>query len=190
MEFIKETLSDSLSTVTTQSSASVDVFTGNIIELFDDAPVDLSKLKNAVHFVQTALNEEITPMLVDDCTGGTYMCFNKYEGVEAVFKPYDEEPYCINNPKGLYPNQLSENNRGIIPGTAYLREIASYYLDHNHFAGVPETALACLSYESENFDIRRKVGSLQLFVSHECSSEDYGPSMFSLEVLVFFTFHI
>lgn len=182
MEQIKENLSDSLSTLYSHSSDSVDDYTRNTIEIQCDDSIELSKLKSAVHFVQVALDEEITPILVDDCTGGTYLCLNKYEGYEAVFKPTDEEPYCINNPKGLLPNQFLENNRGILPGTSYLREIAAYTLDHHHFAGVPETTLASITYESYPYEIRRKCGSLQLYIPHECSSEDYGPSMFSLEV--------
>lgn len=180
---IKDSYSDSSSTILSQDSESVDQFAGNSISLHEDAPVELIRLKRAIPFIQRALNEEITPLLVDDCTGGTYMCFNEYDGVEAVFKPLDEEPYCINNPKGLLPLQYSSNDRSITPGTSCLREVAAYYLDHFHLAGVPETALVSITYEN-SYEVYQKEGSLQLFVPHECSSEDYGSSLFSLQVII------
>ena len=114
------------------------------------------------------------------------MCYNKFEDIMAVFKPCDEEPYCINNPKGLSPNRFYD--RGISPGTACYREVAAYYLDFNHFAGVPETSLASITIESSFYqETQRKEGSFQLYIPHECSSEDYGPSMFSTEVSTLLT---
>ena len=172
---------DSLSTLYSHCSDSPDVCMGSRIELSTNAPIELTKLKSAAHFVQLALDEEITPMLADSCTGGTYLCYNKFEDITAVLKPCDEEPYCINNPKGFSPNRFYD--RGITPGTACFREVAAYYLDFDNFVGVPETSLATITIESSSYEhVLRKEGSFQLYIPHECSSEDYGPSMFSTEV--------
>ena len=64
----------------------------------------------------------------------------------AVFKPKDEEPLAVNNPK---PCLWGESNGdsckvGILPGEGAEREVIAYILDHEHLAGVPATAMvAC-----------------------------------------------
>ena len=116
------------------------------LHILREPPVSVPKLAGAISLVQNALDNDITPTLLRDCTGGTYFCYSPFASVEAVFKPFDEEPYCFNNPKGLSPSKFSvEVDRGIAPGTAGLREAAAFYLDHGHFAGVPETLLVSLS---------------------------------------------
>lgn len=168
------------------------------------APIPVHKLYVARMAIQEALESGQDFELQENCTGGTYFCLNLYGGVEAVFKPFDEEPYCDHNPKGLDSSKLTvEVERGICPGTSGLREVAAFYLDYNHFAGVPETVLASYtvsnpihSYFSPSsyysfvdntsnevapvYTNAYKQGSLQLYVQHECSSEDYGPTMFSV----------
>lgn len=60
----------------------------------------------------------------------------------AVFKPEDEEPHAVNNPKGLSVSPSGEGLRkGTRPGEGAVREVAAYLLDHDHFSGVPPTAL-------------------------------------------------
>ena len=151
------------------------------------SPIPVPKLSEAISFIQDALDEGVFPELQGDCTGGTYFCFDKYGDMEAVFKPFDEEPYCVNNPKGLGPSAFSsEMDRGVVPGTGGLREVAACFLDRDHFVGVPETTLVsflfsnCNETKIQDYGCRRKEGSLQLFVPHECSSEDYGPAMFNI----------
>ena len=151
------------------------------IDLYNKTPQSIPKLESTIPFIQQALTKEKLPVLIDDCTGGTYMLFNEYDSVEAIFKPCDEEPFCVNNPKGILPDQFQQNDRDITPGSSCYREVAAYFLDHHHFAGVPETSLASISITQDTeYDILYKEGSIQLYVEHECSSEDYGPSMFSL----------
>ena len=157
------------------------------LNILREPPIPVPKLAGAISLIQSALDNDIAPTLLEDCTGGTYFCYSPFASVEAVFKPFDEEPYCLNNPKGLPPSKFSpEIDRGIVPGTAALREAAAFYLDHGHFAGVPETLLVSLSsvyMESHKNGLcseRVKEGSLQLFVPNECSSEDYGPALFSV----------
>eukprot|EP00633_Aureoumbra_lagunensis_P002443 CAMPEP_0197286088 /NCGR_PEP_ID=MMETSP0890-20130614/1527_1 /TAXON_ID=44058 ORGANISM="Aureoumbra lagunensis, Strain CCMP1510" /NCGR_SAMPLE_ID=MMETSP0890 /ASSEMBLY_ACC=CAM_ASM_000533 /LENGTH=506 /DNA_ID=CAMNT_0042754187 /DNA_START=990 /DNA_END=2507 /DNA_ORIENTATION=+ len=69
--------------------------------------------------------------------------------------------------------------KGVRPGEAYLREVATYLLDcsAHGLAGVPETTLAESAHSKFNyFDriIKEKVGSLQVFAQHDGVAEDYG----------------
>ncbi|XP_024996987.1 phosphatidylinositol 4-kinase gamma 3-like [Cynara cardunculus var. scolymus] len=143
------------------------------------------------------------PIRSSEGTGGAYFMQhpsgNKYV---AVFKPIDEEPMAVNNPRGLPPSTDGEGlKRGTKVGEGALREVAAYILDHPRtgprsidgepetgFAGVPPTIMAkCLNSEfnhphgydggPENI----KVGSLQMFVKNYGSCEDMGPRDFPVE---------
>lgn len=183
MEVLRNTYtSSSLSFLYSFSDSSEELLPYHI-NLYKKAPQSISKLEVAIPFIQQALNKEKPPVLIDDCTGGTYMLFNIYDSVEAIFKPFDEEPFCLHNPKGITPDQFQQIDRDITPGTSCYREVAAYFLDHHHLAGVPETSLASLiTHQDYSFDIHYKEGSIQLYIPHDCSSEDYGPSVFSLPV--------
>lgn len=64
--------------------------------------------------------------------------------IKAIFKPFDEEPYADNNPKG-YPGKLGSPGfrSGIRSGESAAREVATYLLDlKGGFHGVPETVYA------------------------------------------------
>lgn len=155
----------------------------NSIEVARIVPFPLTHLLLSVDSIQSAIEDGLYPALTTDSTGGVYFCYNRYEGVEAVFKPLAEEPYCDANPKKLTSAKLTlAMDRGVTPGCGGLREVAAYYLDRDHFAGVPETVLAAFPNVSFSCPSPRVIGSLQLFVPHECSSEDYGPVMFSVDV--------
>lgn len=182
MHSMKDTESESLST--DYSDLEYDS-SENHIDIYSPESIELNCIHHSSLCIRNGLYSGLLPSLIKDCTGGTYMCFDSYNHVKAVFKPYDEEPYCIHNPKGLLPDRFLDNNRGISPGTSYLREIIAYYLDYDHFAGVPETTLASIGYHQENdYEMCCKEGSLQVFIPHECSSEDYGSSLYSLEVCI------
>lgn len=140
------------------------------------------------------------PIRSSEGTGGAYFMQdgpgNKYV---SVFKPIDEEPMAVNNPRGL---PLSSNGEGLKRGTRVgegaLREVAAYILDHPRsgprssssgdigFAGVPPTVMVqCLhrgfnhpdGFESKNI----KIGSLQLFMKNHGCCEDMGPQNFPVE---------
>lgn len=188
MQVYSESTPDSISSLSFDGSCLEPILSQQAeLCILRESPLPAPKLVEVMSLIQKALDADITPTLSRDCTGGTYFCYSPFASIEAVFKPFDEEPYCFNNPKGLTPSKFStEVDRGIVPGTAGLREVAAFYLDHNHFAGVPETLLVSLSsdcLESHNNLLcseKCKEGSLQLFVPNECSSEDYGPVMFSV----------
>jgi hypothetical protein len=125
---------------------------------------------------------ERPPELIEEGEGGTYLIRDSSGEMLAVFKPSDEEPFSVANPKNAMPGtpQPSRNNpeikKGIRPGEAAVREVAAYLLDHGHKAGVPLTALVELSHPM--FGPHPKTGSLQQFVVHECGSWDLGASQY------------
>ncbi|KAI3687439.1 hypothetical protein L1987_81135 [Smallanthus sonchifolius] len=136
------------------------------------------------------------PIRSSEGTGGTYFMQhpsgNKYV---AVFKPIDEEPMAVNNPKGLPVSKNGEGlKRGTKVGEGALREVAAYLLDHPKngprvcgdtemgFAGVPPTVMAkCLNEEFNHPQGNVKIGSLQMFMKNCGSCEDMGPRDFPVE---------
>lgn len=127
-------------------------------------------------------------------TGGAYLMLDpsgkKYV---SVFKPMDEEPMAVNNPRGL---PLSLDGEGLKKGTRVgegaFREVAAYLLDHpigghrsmfgdkNGFAGVPPTVLVKCFHDGFNHpsDKSLKIGSLQMFMENNGSCEDFGAGAF------------
>ncbi|KAI4326813.1 hypothetical protein L6164_019343 [Bauhinia variegata] len=142
------------------------------------------------------------PIRSSEGTGGTYLMQDK-SGLEyvSVFKPIDEEPMAVNNPRGL---PISSNGEGLKRGTKVgegaLREVAAYILDHPRsgprlisgeaigFAGIPPTVMVQCLHEKfnhpEGYDCSSKhvkIGSLQMFRDHDGNCEDIGPGDFSVE---------
>lgn len=142
------------------------------------------------------------PVRSSEGTGGTYFMQDQ-SGSKfiSVFKPMDEEPMAVNNPRGL---PVSSNGEGLKSGTRVgegaLREVAAYILDHPKsgprslsgevmgFAGVPPTAMIrCLhqvfnhpdGYEYALKNV--KIGSLQMFMKNSGNCEDIGPGAFPVE---------
>ena len=126
-----------------------------------------------------------------------------------VFKPRDEEPNAINNPKPAQQESHAAHvgeaglKGGIRVGDAALNEAAAYILDSRagHFSRVPPTVVArsehhaffdAASGEGTSYDeatrspfrsLKTKVGSLQRFVSHDGCADDFSASLFTpLEV--------
>ncbi|XP_019160419.1 PREDICTED: phosphatidylinositol 4-kinase gamma 2-like isoform X2 [Ipomoea nil] len=141
-----------------------------------------------------------TPIRSSEGTGGTYLMLDgsgkKYV---AVFKPIDEEPLAVNNPRELPLSSTGEGlKRGTRVGEGAFREVAAFLLDHPKtgprsggeigFSGVPPTVMVqCLhngfhypdgfQWSPENI----KIGSLQLFKSNYGNCEDIGPQDFPVE---------
>ncbi|XP_062228880.1 phosphatidylinositol 4-kinase gamma 4-like [Phragmites australis] len=129
------------------------------------------------------------PMMSAEGSGGVYFMQDAtgHKNV-AVFKPIDEEPMAENNPRGLPLSTDGEGmKRGTIVGQGALREVAAYILDHpvgdrksGHsvgFSGVPPTALVRSLHRGKSF----KVGSLQMFMGNNGSTEDMGPRAFPVK---------
>ncbi|KAJ0779440.1 putative 1-phosphatidylinositol 4-kinase [Helianthus annuus] len=137
------------------------------------------------------------PIRSSEGTGGAYLMMDasgsKYL---SVFKPIDEEPMAVNNPRGL---PLSTDGEGLKKGTTVgegaLREVAAYILDHpkgerrsvsgehKGFSGVPPTFLATCLHKGFNHPdgVKEKIGSLQMFMENNGSCEDLGPSSFPVD---------
>lgn len=143
------------------------------------------------------------PVQSSEGSGGAYLMQDSF-GLKyvSVFKPTDEEPMAINNPRGL---PISVDGEGLKKGTRVeqgaLREVAAYILDHprkglrSHrnneeqgFAGVPPTVMVKCMHEGfhhpegyKNVSSNVKIGSLQMFMKNIGSCEDMGPSAFPVE---------
>ncbi|GMI73645.1 phosphoinositide 4-kinase gamma 4, UBIQUITIN-LIKE DOMAIN KINASE GAMMA 4 [Hibiscus trionum] len=131
-------------------------------------------------------------------TGGVYfMQDSTGQKSVSVFKPIDEEPLAVNNPRQLPVSSDGEGlKKGTRVGEGAFREVAAYILDHPRkgqhslygdekgFAGVLPTALIkCLHVGFNNPDglPTVKIGSLQMFVKNNGSCEDIGPGSFPVE---------
>jgi len=128
---------------------------------------------------QSAL-ENCDPELIQEGEGGTYFLKDETEEIIAIFKPHDEEPFSISNPKYKESNVESNNSAikiGIRCGEAAIREVAAYLLDKD-FAGVPLTIMVELAHPTFS---KPKIGSLQEYVVHECGSWDLGPKKYTVQ---------
>jgi len=113
--------------------------------------------------------------LCSEGLGGTYLVKNGDGEMVAVFKPSDEEPGCVGNPKGNF----NSPKKGVRIGDGYMREIAAFMLDHEHIAGVPFTQ--CIELDGFDNGDKKKIGSLQKFVTNIGSLTDLSPSLFSVD---------
>jgi len=142
------------------------------------------------------------PVRSSEGTGGAYFMQDSLgQEYVSVFKPIDEEPMAVHNPRGLPVSSNGEGlKRGTKVGEGALREVAAYILDHPRsgprslsgeamgFAGVPPTTMVrCLhkgfnhpeGYECTSKNV--KIGSLQLFMTNDGSCEDIGPGAFLVD---------
>ena len=97
---------------------------------------------------QRGLAKGLAPRLASAGAGGSYFlrASSGDSHAVAVFKPKDEEPQAVNNPKPPLCGALDGDSCkvGILPGEGAEREVIAYILDHEHLAGVPATAMvAC-----------------------------------------------
>ncbi len=124
--------------------------------------------------------------------------------IQAIFKPFDEEPYAPNNPKGYVGKFGSKSMReGILSGEGAAREVAAFILDSRRVHGVPETFFAELYhpyFERQNSNTAAsnegakeilpmsqstksgvKYGSLQFLKANDGESCDFSCRKFSVE---------
>jgi len=105
-----------------------------------------------------------------------------------MFKPLDEEPWAVNNPKGYVskPQGSGLSARSVRAGEAAFREVAASLLDHERWSRVPRTALVRVSHPLARFysagqgasAALPKLGSLQAFVRHDYDASEHGTSRF------------
>jgi len=128
------------------------------------------------------------PELLKSGEGGAYLLRAEDGSLLAVYKPFDEDPFSLRNPKAPPKNStipLSSSaptrtsiNPPLRPGESAHKEVAAYLLDHNNLAGVPFTTLVRL-FGAERWGSEGKIGSLQLYVGHEHDSWELSPSLYS-----------
>lgn len=133
-----------------------------------------------------------TPELSAEGTGGTYFMKNHKNKPVAVFKPQNEDPLSLQNPKRKEDN-TDFHFKGILPGEGVLREVLASQIDYEYFSIIPETHLAEISHwiftdnngkPGTSYDpkIKTKLGSLQEFIPDiQCTVDDMGYGKFSLE---------
>ncbi|XP_004494821.1 phosphatidylinositol 4-kinase gamma 4-like [Cicer arietinum] len=156
-----------------------------------------SAIQNMVNSTYGGLANENYPIGSAEGTGGAYFMLDSAgQKYVSVFKPIDEEPMAVNNPRGL---PLSLNGEGLKKGTRVgqgaFREVAAYVLDHpisgrrklfgdvKGFAGVPPTLMVKCLHKGFNHpgDLIAKIGSMQMFVKNNGSCEDIGPGAFPVK---------
>ncbi|XP_027338649.1 phosphatidylinositol 4-kinase gamma 3 isoform X3 [Abrus precatorius] len=160
-------------------------------------------VQELIKITSEGLEKGYKPIQSSEGSGGAYLMQDS-TGLKyvSVFKPVDEEPMAINNPRSLPVSVDGEGlKKGTRVGQGALREVAAYILDHPRkgprsycnneepgFAGVPPTVMVkCMhkgfhnteSYHNGSGNI--KIGSLQMFVRNIGSCEDMGPSAFPVE---------
>jgi hypothetical protein len=93
-----------------------------------DANNSPGKLKPLIDTAWKGLKHGFAPQLCEEGVGGTYFMHDAQKRKIGVFKPQDEEPYNINNPKGYRPRLGSDAGikEGILVGEASIRECAAY----------------------------------------------------------------
>ncbi|MBA0741383.1 hypothetical protein Gogos_014543 [Gossypium gossypioides] len=161
--------------------------------------VELSSvIVDMINLTFDGLDNGKIPIRSVEGTGGAYFMQDSLgQKFVSVFKPIDEEPLAVNNPRNL---PVSTDGVGLKKGTRVgegaFREVAAYILDlykneqgkiygdEKGFAGVPPTAMIkCLHSCFNNPDdlTTVKIGSLQLFVENTGSCEDIGPGSFPVD---------
>lgn len=96
----------------------------SIFPLYDISCPDEQRL---IQEVQSGFQASYIPELSQDGTSGIYFLKNASGAIKAVFKPYDEEPYCPNNPRGYIGKMNSTGFRqGIRSGESAIREMIAY----------------------------------------------------------------
>lgn len=100
------------------------------------------------------------PQLAFDGTAGTYQMRDTDRKIRGIFKPIDEEAYAPNNPRGYVGDfgQTSFRN-GVLSGEGVIREVASFMMDHEHFAEVPPTYFVEAMHPSFNYSGNQEVDS-------------------------------
>ncbi|KAL2336210.1 hypothetical protein Fmac_010656 [Flemingia macrophylla] len=156
-----------------------------------------SNIWNMINSTYEGLDSGNYPIRSAEGTGGAYFMLDSTgQKYVSVFKPIDEEPMAVNNPRGL---PFSVDGEGLKKGTRVgqgaFREVAAYILDHpmsgrrslfgdeKGFAGVPPTVMVKCLHKGFNHpgDLTTKIGSLQMFMENNGSCEDMGPGAFPVK---------
>ncbi|KAI4337968.1 hypothetical protein L6164_016328 [Bauhinia variegata] len=161
------------------------------------------RIQELINNTSQGLEKGNKPIQSSEGSGGAYFMQDSL-GLKyvSVFKPIDEEPMAVNNPRVLPVSVDGEGlKKGTRVGQGAFREVAAYILDHPRngtrsyynngeegFAGVPPTVMVkCLhkgfhhpkGYKCDSSTV--KIGSLQIFMMNIGSCEDMGPRAFPVK---------
>ncbi|CAO2829984.1 unnamed protein product [Amaranthus hypochondriacus] len=153
--------------------------------------------KQMVKDIVKAIKGGVDPLPVHGGLGGAYYFRNIRGESVAIVKPTDEEPFAPNNPKGFVGRALGQPGlkRSVRVGETGVREVAAYLLDHQHFAGVPATALVKITHSIFNVNdgmngnkpnkkqLVSKIASFQQFIEHDYDASDHGTSNFPVSAV-------
>ena len=151
-------------------------------ELDDGQRMSKAEFEDIVESVRVAIENGVHPKMISQGSSGSYFARNSSGKVVGVFKPKDEEPYAVGNPKwtkwihrNLFPCFFGREC--LIPNLSYVSEAAAYVLDSRLRTNiVPYTDVVWLSSRSffYGFWARKtpwrkrklpaKVGSFQVFL--------------------------
>ncbi|XP_074274776.1 phosphatidylinositol 4-kinase gamma 7-like [Silene latifolia] len=157
----------------------------------------LVEAKNIVKEIVKAIKNGVEPVPVNGGLGGAYYFRNSRGESVAIVKPTDEEPFAPNNPKGFVGRVLGQPGlkRSVRVGETGIREVVAYLLDHEHFAGVPATALVKITHSIFNVNdgvngnkphkkkLVSKIASCQQFIPHDFDASDHGTSSFPVSAV-------
>lgn len=170
----------------------------------------LMKNPNVVAVVQSinkGFHKGFIPKAIETGLSGSYFLRGSDKEDLCIFKPFDEEPYAPNNPKGFVGKLHSKGIRpGVLSGEGAAREVAASLLDSKGIHRVPQTFFAELyhpwfqrsqidgtleadgSITSPNKKASKKAlentlkfGSLQFLKKNDGSSDDFSCRLFSVE---------
>lgn len=153
---------------------------------FNEVMIEDEDLREMIEETRAGLSSRLPPGKTDEFegSGGVYFMRSpqqRFKKTVAVFKPLDEEPGMLNNPKGRSNETLRDY---FAPGQGCFREVAAYVFDVDNFCSVPPTALIYCEHSvfnrNNNKDQRTpKVGSLQAYVDCYSDFEGIGPNLIS-----------
>ncbi|CAD8163780.1 unnamed protein product [Paramecium pentaurelia] len=166
-------------------------FINSIHNILEESKKTQEIFQNAKWAVEGAFMKGITPKLTDFGTQGTYILEDLNHKPVAIFKPYDEEAFAPNNPRGMRAKMNSPGLRqGILSGEGVDREVAAYLIDQSsgHYHNVPITNYVQICHpafhEAEEYKqfqyekIPIKEGSFQLYIKHDDNVGNYGSGLY------------
>lgn len=160
-------------------------------------------MKRIIFSIKHGFRKGFIPIALEEGVSGNYFLNDENKKSVAIFKPFDEEAFAPNNPKGFVGRLGFDKGfrDGILSGESATREVAAYLLDDKHFHKVPETSFVqvnhtyfakrksrdiefgsqrlCLINESDIKNPDQKLGSLQILKKNDGEIGDYSCSLFS-----------
>ncbi|CAD8155101.1 unnamed protein product [Paramecium pentaurelia] len=166
-------------------------FINSIHNILEEQKKTQEQFQNAKWAVEGAFMKGITPKLTDFGTQGTYILEDLNHKPVAIFKPYDEEAFAPNNPRGMRGKMNSPGLRqGILSGEGVDREVAAYLIDQSsgHYHNVPITDYVQICHpafhaaeEYKQFQYEKipiKEGSFQLYIKHDDNVGNFGSGLY------------